>query len=69
MGRTRRIAPPKERVGSHAYAQLWRVVDGAVIDAMKHHPEYFRAKDKRAVRNSINKRVVGSVLGYVKQLT
>ena len=60
------IKPPKgERT---SYAALWRVVDGAVSDAIAMHPEYLAgAKDKRAVRNSIVKRVTGAVHGYAVQ--
>lgn len=46
------------------YNQLWRIVDGAVRDAMEMHLDYFA--DKRA-RASINKRVVGAVLGFAEQ--
>lgn len=50
-----------------AYRQLWRVVDGAVRDAFDHHPDYLTAKGARNARRSINKRVVGAVLGYAEQ--
>lgn len=51
-----------------AYKALWRVVDGAVVDALDHHPEYVaKGISKRVVRTSINKRVVGAVLSYAQQ--
>lgn len=60
--RRRRIAPPK---GDHTYSQLWRVVDGAIMKAFKAHPEYLPDKVSAfTIRNSINKRVVGDVLGW-----
>jgi len=60
----KRLLPPK---GSRSYRQLWRVVDGAVIDALKHHPDYIRAGKTRSARESIVKRVTGAVLGYAAQ--
>lgn len=49
---------------SRAYRQLWRVVDGAVFDALYSHQDYLTDKGRRSARESINKRVVGAVLGY-----
>ena len=58
----RRLKPEK---GNHHYRQLWRVVDGAVADAIAQHPEYIAlGAQKRVVRQSIVKRVTGAVLGY-----
>lgn len=69
----RRFHPPRPRFRSirlkmpvgkdqPGYAQLWRVVDGAVYTALHHHPEYL-APDvpEQRVRESINKRVVGQL--------
>lgn len=52
---------------SRAYRQLWRVVDGAVFDALYTHPDYLTKKGKQSARTSINKRVVGAVLGFAEQ--
>lgn len=52
---------------SSAYRQLWRVVDGAVFDALYTHPDYLTEKGRRAARLSINKRVVGAVMGFAEQ--
>lgn len=49
--------------GSDAYAQLWRVVDGAVRDAFAAHPDFLTEKGKHC-RASVTKRVVGNVLGF-----
>jgi hypothetical protein len=48
------------------YAQLWRIVDGAVADAFHNHPDYLAAHEKN-VRASVNKRVVGAILSFVEQ--
>lgn len=53
---------------SRYYAQLWRVVDGAVADAFHNHPNYLATHEKN-VRASINKRVVGALMGFVEQST
>lgn len=63
----KRIKAPIERLRDEDYRQLWRVVDGAITDCVIHHPEYFRDTGMIAVRQSIIKRVVGSLLGYAKQ--
>lgn len=49
---------------SAAYGQLWRIVDGAVADALKAHPDYLTDKGTRSARSSIVKRVTGAVIGY-----
>jgi hypothetical protein len=49
--------------------QIWRVVDGAVLDAFKNHPDYLTHKGSRnqTARRSVVKRVTGSVLSYLVQ--
>lgn len=68
MKRRRRLKPPKEKPGG-AYRQLWRVVDGAVTDALNQHPDYLtdRGLMHENCRRSITKRVVGAVMGYAEQ--
>ena len=62
----KRLAPEKNP--SNAYRQLWRVVDGAIMDCFLHHPEYIPVGARaRVIRNSIVKRVVGALLGYAVQ--
>lgn len=46
------------------YSRLWRVVDGAVRDAFRMHPDYLTRKGNRNARNSVTKRVTGTVLGF-----
>lgn len=46
------------------YQQLWSVVDGAVVDAFKNHPDYLTPKGRVSARPSIVKRVTGTVLGF-----
>jgi hypothetical protein len=53
---------------SKAYSQLWRIVDGAVRDALETHPDYLTKKGMRSARASITKRVTGAVLGYTSQV-
>lgn len=52
---------------SAAYSQLWRIVDGAVVDALKNHEDYFTSKGRISVRPSVVKRVTGTVLGFAEQ--
>lgn len=60
----RRLARKYVAERSQAYRQLWRIVDGAVFDALYTHQDYLTDKGRRNARESINKRVVGAVLGY-----
>lgn len=52
---------------SQAYRQLWRIVDGAVFDALYTHQDYLTDKGRMSARESIVKRVTGAVLGYAEQ--
>ena len=60
----KRLKCPKEQ---KAYRQLWRVVDGAVLDALTMHPDYLTERGARLARQSITKRVTGSVIGFAEQ--
>lgn len=42
--------------------QLFRIIEGAVVDAMKQHPEYFTEAARHTAVTSITKRVMGAVL-------
>jgi hypothetical protein len=50
-----------------AYQKLWRMVDGAVIDGFKNHSDYLTPKGRRSAKNSIVKRVTGTVWGFANQ--
>ena len=67
MRRSKRTKPPRK--GDSLYRQLWRVVDGAIMDALKQHPDYLTDKGRRdrAARISIAKRVTGAIMGYTEQ--
>lgn len=59
--------PPK---GDDHFHDIWRVVDGAILDTIKHHPNYFNTTmGVRAynVRMSLNKRIVGALMSYEKR--
>lgn len=49
------------------YQQLYSVVDGAVLDAFKMHPDYLTPKGRASARKSVCKRVTGTVLGFAVQ--
>ena len=65
------MKPAKPPKGNAAYKRLWRVVDGAVADAIAMHPDYLTPKGHRGLtaRISIVKRVTGAVLSFVEQST
>lgn len=47
--------------GNAHYRRVWRLVNGAVADALKMHPDYVSTERQRAVRESIVKRVTGII--------
>ena len=60
--RRKRLMPPKS---GGDYTQIWRVIDGAVLDAFKHHPEYISQGRMKAARESIVKRATGAMTAYL----
>lgn len=50
-----------------AYSQLWGIVDGAVADAFKCHPDYLTPKGRRSAKTSVVKRVTGTVLSFAEE--
>jgi hypothetical protein len=66
--RPKRSKIPVVKKESKLYFQLWKVLDGAFNNCMKNHPEYFSDKiSNRTIRESINKRGVGAVYGFLRQ--
>lgn len=49
------------------HARLWGLVEGAVVDAFRAHPEYLTDRGSKAVVYSVTKRVVGQIVGHAKQ--
>jgi hypothetical protein len=58
---------PDDPQAGAAYSKLWRMVDGAVRDALTSHPEYLTSRGMHAnsARRSIVKRVTGTLMGFV----
>lgn len=48
-------------------SRIFRIIDGAMIDMVKQHPDYLTSKGYRAARMSAVKRILGGLLGYVKE--
>jgi hypothetical protein len=48
------------------YSQLWRIVEGGVVDCFNNHPDYLTPKGKRSAQASIVKRVTGTVLSFAE---
>jgi hypothetical protein len=42
---------------------LWRLVEGAVMDAFANHPDYLTDAGRHMAVQSITKRVVGQIIG------
>lgn len=60
---------PKEKLAKHGYdyIKLWRVIDGAVFDAFKMHPEYLTDRGHKNARLSVVKRVAGAITGFAAE--
>jgi hypothetical protein len=52
---------------SPEYRQLWRLIDGAILDALNQHPNYVAPEVRRRVRQAIAKRAVGAVMGHAAE--
>jgi len=58
---------PKDKKGDKDYRQIWRIVDGAILDCLNCHPNYVVRNRRGDLRNSLAKRVTGSIKGYLEQ--
>jgi len=64
MRKLKRIAPPK---GDLFYRSLWNAVDGALIDTINCHPDYIPQDRLMACRESILKRVTGTLVSLAEK--
>lgn len=64
-----RRLPPRHgfRVKHRDHARLVRMVEGAVVDAFRQHPEYLTPAGIQSAVGSITKRVVGTIVGHAMQ--
>ena len=49
------------------HQRLWRMVEGAVADALISHPDYVTERGADLAVESITKRVVGQLVGHAQQ--
>lgn len=63
--RSRSKSPARMKASDHH--RLWRMVEGAVVDALHSHPEYVTEKGARSAVESITKRVVGQLVGHAAE--
>ena len=49
------------------HQRLWALVEGAVIDAFRSHPDYLTDRGAQLAAGSITKRVVGQLVGHAQQ--
>ncbi len=45
---------------------LWRAIEGAVVDAIRNHPDYLTDKGLREMPRSVTKRVMGSIQSVLR---
>lgn len=55
------------RMKRQDHQRLWRMVEGAVIDALQSHPDYLTPKGEQSAVESITKRVVGQLVGHATE--
>lgn len=67
--RKKRLRPEKVAQQIGLGWQVWKIVDGAVMDAFTNHPDYLTHKGSKGhtARRSIAKRVTGSVMSFLEQ--
>lgn len=58
---------PQKELPHSMYHKIWRIVDGAVKDALYHHPDYLTPKGRVSARESIVKRATGAVKGFIER--
>ena len=49
------------------HARLWKAIEGAVVDAVNSHPEYYTDAARKNMVGSITKRAVGAVLSLAPE--
>ena len=49
------------------HLKLWSIVEGAVTDTFKTHPEYLTDRGQRSAVESVTKRVVGQLVGLAPE--
>lgn len=75
MAVKRKVKPPAKKINklppiknTPVFRQFWRLVDAGVRDAFANHPEYIaNGVNEKTVRQSINKRVAGQFLNYIRE--
>lgn len=64
----RRLHRKSPAAMKHAdHVRLVRMVEGAVVDAFRQHPDYLTDKGRRCACGSVVKRVVGTLVGHAMQ--
>lgn len=63
----RAAAKSPARMKRPDHHRLWRLVEGAVLDAFANHPEYLTEAGKRMAVQSVTKRVVGQIVGLATE--
>lgn len=54
------------RIKRRDHQRIWRMVEGAVVDAFQQHPDYLTVKGQAAAVESVTKRVVGVIVGSIQ---
>ena len=68
MVKPRRLSRKHPAFTRHAdHQRLWALVEGAVIDAFRSHPDYLTDRGAQLAAGSITKRVVGQLVGHAQQ--
>lgn len=63
----RRPRPSRAAMKHEDHRRLWRMVEGAVTDAFRSHPDYLTDRGARSAVESVTKRVVGTLVGHTQE--
>lgn len=64
----RSVRPSRAAMKHADHQRLWRLVEGAVVDAFRSHPDYLTERGERAAVESVTKRVVGQLVGHATEV-
>lgn len=64
-----RNKPPPQKTKA-LYKAIWKLADGAVMDTVRNHPDYFTDKGRtKLARMSTVKRIAGMMTSFVEKST
>lgn len=60
-------AVPKNKLSDKDYRQIFRMVDGSIVDYIHCHPKFFPKRMRGTIRQGLSRRITGTLKGYFVQ--